>query len=846
MKDRLKILYVAFIIFCIALVSCSTKEVEVPPFLKITPENVLNGINFDAKESVRTINVSTNVEGWSVVVEPGATWLTYEKTEKSVVVKVTENKNIKYRKGSLTVKAGSLTETIKVEQLGIAPAILIGTEIYRIKSNGEIIDIEVTSNIEYDIIIPEDVDWIVKADMQTRNEMITANYKYEIKPNDDKERRSIISIKGKNDNINRSIEVIQDKFEVDLDKETSKDVRISVLSAKVENNEFQPGAGIERTIDGDYNTSFHTRWSGSTVFPVVFSYHFKEGVAQDIDYALLYGTTSYNGKIKEMNVYVKEFGSNEVQFGKTLDLKGEGGNQFVDLGLKNVEYVKFEVLSGTGTENGYVAFREIEFFKEDPDKTEDYAIFTDSSCSELKRDVKAEDIDKISSSLLRSIAKELYNKTYDSRYRVAQYKAIPSPDIIAENLKIGNGFSHYEGITGMFLRAGKAAVLVGDTKGEKIYLRLPNLMRKPIDDNENDWSLHNKKIQLREGINIVDVEYDANAYLEYFVDSDTGKETDITVHFPVGEVNGYFDFAKHNNKDWNDLLDNAVSPIMDMKGKYIHVAYPVEYFKKFTFGKGVELINNYDKMLHSHYKFMGLEKYNRLPNNRIFSRVNFHYYMFRDGDGVAYLGNESTMNMVASPSVVIKGDPCWGFSHEVGHVLQMRPQLNWGGLGEVSNNLFSLYTTTGLGNISRLKEGNTYKTARNEIFGKDKSYLHSEDVFIRLVPFWQLHLFFSENGKPDFYADVMEEMRNRPHSGTGNEAIRNQFEFMKIACEVGKLDLTDFFDKWGFFYVGKIEIGDYGTYKYNITQQEVDYVKEYIKNLGFEKPKQDITLVEDK
>ena len=361
MIRNLSLLLLLLLLAITPFTACSDKEDNMPPFLTIEENDKIQ--NFSSDVGVREINVKTSFNQWQAKVNDDAiSWISAVSQGSKLKVSITQNQEKGSRNGNIIVTAGSFSETIQVVQMGAEPAILIGTEIYRIKSNGEIIDIEVTSNIEYDIIIPEDVDWIVKADMQTRNEMITANYKYEIKPNDDKERRSIISIKGKNDNINRSIEVIQDKFEVDLDKETSKDVRISVLSAKVENNEFQPGAGIERTIDGDYNTSFHTRWSGSTVFPVVFSYHFKEGVAQDIDYALLYGTTSYNGKIKEMNVYVKEFGSNEVQFGKTLDLKGEGGNQFIDLGLKNVEYVKFEVLSGTGTENGYVAFREIEFF----------------------------------------------------------------------------------------------------------------------------------------------------------------------------------------------------------------------------------------------------------------------------------------------------------------------------------------------------------------------------------------------------------------------------------------------------------------------------------------------------
>ena len=109
---------------------------------------------------------------------------------------------------------------------------------------------------------------------------------------------------------------------------------------------------------------------------------------------------------------------------------------------------------------------------------------------------------------------------------------------------------------------------------------------------------------------------------------------------------------------------------------------------------------------------MGLVKYQKVPRNRILARVNFNYYMFRDGDGVAYFGNKGTMRMVADPSVVITGDPCWGFCHETGHVLQMRPQMTWGGMTEVSCNLFSMYTVGNMGNPSRSRRRRT--TLRRE------------------------------------------------------------------------------------------------------------------------------------
>jgi hypothetical protein len=89
----------------------------------------------------------------------------------------------------------------------------------------------------------------------------------------------------------------------------------------------------------------------------------------------------------------------------------------------------------------------------------------------------------------------------------------------------------------------------------------------------------------------------------------------------------------------------------------------------------------------------------------------------------------------------------------------------------------------------------------------------------------------------------MEEMRRRPDAGKGNDSIRNQFEFVKICCDVGKLDLTDFFEKWGFFWVGELSVDDYGKFRFNITQEMVDETKSHIAARKFPKPAEDLTLI---
>jgi len=481
----------------------------------------------------------------------------------------------------------------------------------------------------------------------------------------------------------------------------------------------------------------------------------------------------------------------------------------------------------------------------------DARFFTDASCSRLRRGVRSRDLADFQSPLLRQVAADMLAGRYDKAHRVASYTAYPSPRELGRTLKLGDGFSRYENITGIYLEAGEHVVLVGDTGGKALTLLVPDWMRQPPagvrpERDPAGWGLHKQEFGLQPGVNVIQVRKSGNAYVSYF-DDQAAQALPVTVHIPTGKVNGYFDSARHTNADWDRLLDQAVSPILDARGRHVQVAYPVEWFKVYARGRGVELIKNYDAMLHHHYTLMGLVKYGKVPPNRLLARVNFNYYMFRDGDGVAYLGNKDTMRMVADPSVVITGDPCWGFCHETGHVLQMQPQLTWGGMTEVSCNLFSMYTVTRMGNPSRLKAQKNYAAARRNIIAANprKSYLHDPDVFNRLVPFWQLQLYFSRHGRPDFYADVMEALRRRPDAGTGDDSIRNQFEFIKVCCDAAKLDLTDFFEQWGFFWVGQLSVNDYHHYHFTITQALVDETKAYIAQRHYKKPKEDLTRLED-
>ncbi len=467
----------------------------------------------------------------------------------------------------------------------------------------------------------------------------------------------------------------------------------------------------------------------------------------------------------------------------------------------------------------------------------DMSIFADKMATQLSSKASKSNIAKMSNPELKALATALKVGNYSTDYRVATFKAKLHPDALGKQLHIGNGYSRYEGITGIYLEEGKQTIIVdGVAQGKTLTLMVPNWDRRAPEGVEttkdpNGWGIIKDDYEVSNGVNVIDVKKSGLVYVSFYSENPK-EEAPISIHFVGDKVNGYFDLTLgHTDADWDKMLDNAVYPVIDARGRHIQIAYPVEACNKYARSRGVELLSNYDSLVFRQHRFIGLEKYNTVPENRILARVNYNYYMFRDGDGVAYMGTKPgyAMAMVVDPARVISGDPCWGFSHEVGHVHQTRPYLNWGGMGEVSNNIITMYVIRSFGVESRLGNQKSYEAARKDIIERGISYLEANDVFCRLVPFWQLHLYFTANGKADFYADLHQVFRNSAQ-GEGNDwdsargkdkVAEYSLNFVKECCRVGGVDLTEYFEKWGFFKVGEFEIGDYGTFTYKMTDEMV-------------------------
>lgn len=119
---------------------------------------------------------------------------------------------------------------------------------------------------------------------------------------------------------------------------------------------------------------------------------------------------------------------------------------------------------------------------------------------------------------------------------------------------------------------------------------------------------------------------------------------------------------------------------------------------------------------------------------------------------------------------------------------------------------------------------------------------HESDVFCKLVPLWQLELYYGKAQGPiplqqsdlgGFYPDVYEYVRTQPDLRTAGE---QQTEFVYICSQVARANLLDFFEKWGFLTTIDITVDDYGKAKLTVTQARIDEIKQRVGALNYPKP----------
>ncbi|MBO5804617.1 MAG: BACON domain-containing protein [Bacteroidales bacterium] len=211
----------------------STNKIEVP--------RLATDIVLVVKSNVKyTYQIGSSAQSW---ISPTTISDTRGLSESSLYFHIKKNDGMK-REGKIVIKSGNLSETVTVYQEGEEPSIVLSQDEYVVKSDGEEIAIQVKSNIEYDMIIPADADWIEK--ISTRAMSDYTHYLF-VKPNDSYDSREAgIIFKSNDENLSDTVRIIQ------LQKD-------AILVAK---SEYEIGAektklsfDVSANIDFDVTTS---------------------------------------------------------------------------------------------------------------------------------------------------------------------------------------------------------------------------------------------------------------------------------------------------------------------------------------------------------------------------------------------------------------------------------------------------------------------------------------------------------------------------------------------------------------------------------------------------------------
>lgn len=837
---------VLFVLCCLYLTtqSCQDNDI-VNPVLEISEETVL----FKQNESKREIAVKAT-QKWSAKVDVSAKeWCSIVLTENTIEISVTENSGAQTRIAQISVISGDLNNTIEVKQMGSEPTIELSDKRVDLAYDITEYELNVIANIEYDVVIDEKEDWISLISQNTNTRTLETTCKFALTKNQSTEKRfTDILFKQRGGDFETSVLVTQlprDKDYTPGDSEGLGDIKLKVARGIA--SQAQSGEGIERSFDDDMSTIYHSPYTGSgTKLPVTLTYYFDK--AEKLDYVIykprtdgsngVWGTYEIQVARNSSDVFETIKNDGDFQLGTTskrVDFESQ---------VTDITAVRFIVKSG---HNNFVSCAEMEFYQSGNAIEGLLDIFTDELCTELKPEVTQAHIDAFKDPFFKPIAQSMLDGTYQKEFRIQTYKPYRTINSLSKELKI-SGYNPFENPTGIYFDQGETVLLVGNTQQENVELQIHNFNAPQTDE----------IYLLNPGINKINVQKPGLGYVKFYTDNYQSRQP-VCIHIAGGKVNGYFDKSKHSSAEWKTLLGNSVHNYFDIIGEHVNLAYRVGDLERYC-NDGMKLITNYDKIVDVEHEVMGLTKYNRRPENKMFART-VESGLFADGWGAGFA--KDVMDKLANPDRMLK-EGTWTIAHEFGHVNQIRPGLKWVSTSEVTNNVYSVvvrYTFTP-DNLNleheRVNDGDNnnvlggrfnsylnYGIVKGEQWlcqkGQDKmtDYQNGGDHFVKLCPLWQLMLYYrmadgAEWLVPDWYADVAEIVRKTDESKLSNGQL--QLNFMRNVCDVVQTDLTDFFERIGMLKPIDKFMDDYSKAQLTITESDCQNLRASIKSKGYKQP----------
>ena len=255
----------------------------------------------------------------------------------------------------------------------------------------------------------------------------------------------------------------------------------------------------------------------------------------------------------------------------------------------------------------------------------------------------------------------------------------------------------------------------------------------------------------------------------------------------------------------------------------------------------------FDQIYNWEWDIMGLHSQTEFNNHiMVISSEDEKAYMDA-GDrrvrvGAGTVGNYATAEMMKTNG----GAGPWGIAHEIGHVNQ--PAICWESTVESSNNLFSNFCIYKSGitesrGHSLISLANSYGLPWYKL--GDTGQYQNEDAELHLRMNWQLWNYFHRClGDEDFFPRVFRNSWDDPTPGMywsqyGFEKQDPgvcQLAYYEHVCDAAQMDMTEFFETWGFFREVSTTYGQYSApMLYNVTKEMIAESQGRVADKGYPK-----------
>ena len=638
-----------------------------------------------------------------------------------------------------------------------------------------------------------------------------------------------------------------------------EDIQVKPYAGKASEEETDPDRSIEHSFDdkfiADGGVPYHSKWGQSADFPVILEYYFEGNT--DIDY-FIYHTNSGNGTFGKFDVYTQTKENTEYVHQGSYDFNMRNSPSIASLKTPvKATKVKFEVHSG---KNGYVSCDEMQFFKKNKKNTLEeqlLTVFTDITCSEIKPDVTQEQIEALPEFFIQTasaLKDDSYNK-WEKEFRIREYCPYSSADEWADKL-MTRKYGDLDNPTGIYVNEGdEVVVLVGNTHGQSISIQN---IGEETSKGYAQTSVNGDIYPLKEGVNKLTAKQTGMLFVMYNTNIQNPDAQPIKIHIPLGggKVCGFFSLKEHQtNEKYKELIDKADYKYFCVIGNAIILYFHHKQLKAAVPYDILSSIELWDNMIQWQQELMGIEDvYPKQMNNHIFAISPEGGYMWASEGRIGFV--YTVLGDILRKSYLMASRNSWGPAHEIGHVHQ--GAINWASTTESSNNLFSNYTIYKFGqNCSRGTELAVPEYAANVKkatlvfrrcvenkawcdFGTD---YQGEDPEMHARMNWQLWNYYHRCGyNPQFFPTLFKLMReNRVSTQVPGE---NQMMYARMACRAANENLTDFFERWGFFVPISMKVNQYGTYNYIVTDAMIKETKEFMKQ--FPAPKHAFYYLEDR